>query len=66
MLVDEPSEVVVKELAGDTSTVIEVSVDKSDIGKVIGKRGKNADAIRILLYAMAANDRRRVTLQINE
>jgi hypothetical protein len=50
-IVDQPEEVSVKELEGAHTIVLEVSVAKGDMGKVIGKRGRNAQAIRTILSA---------------
>ena len=50
-LVDTPDEVVVKEVAGEHATVLELRVAPSDLGKVIGKQGRTARAMRTLLGA---------------
>ena len=63
-LVDFPDEVVVNELEGRQSTVYELIVAKADVGKVIGKRGKTASALRTIVSAAAAKERRRVVLEI--
>ncbi len=52
-LVDQPDQVSVKEIHGDRLVVYELKVAKSDMGKIIGKQGKNADAIRTILKAVA-------------
>ena len=52
-LVDKPDEVEVDEVKGDKTTVLELKVAKEDLGKVIGKQGKTAQAIRIILNATA-------------
>ena len=66
-LVDKPDEVRVKELKGEGVIVYELSVGKDDMGKVIGKRGKHAQAIRTLLSAAsAAKKLKRVVLEIIE
>ena len=52
-LVDHPDEVDVTEVAGDSNTVIELRVAKDDIGKVIGKEGRTAQAMRTLLTALS-------------
>ena len=51
-LVDYPDEVKVTEISGEQTTVLELQVAKSDIGKVIGKDGQTIRAIRMLLYSM--------------
>ena len=65
-LVDQPGEVVVNEIAGTQSTVIEVQVAKSDHGKLIGRRGRTASAIRELLVDLSGKRRRRFMLEIIE
>ena len=52
-LVDKPDEVEVAEVRGDKTTVLELRVAKDDLGKVIGKQGKTAHAIRTILNATA-------------
>lgn len=63
-MVDHPDEVRVSEIAGNQMTMFELNVAKEDLGKVIGKQGQNAKAIRTLLNAAAARDRRRAVLEI--
>ena len=63
-LVDKPEEVVVTEIEGEQTSVIELKVAKEDLGKVIGKQGQNAKAIRTILNAASARDRRRSVLEI--
>ena len=53
-LVDQPEEVKVTEIKGGNTTVFELRVAKSDLGKVIGKRGRNINAVRTLLTAASA------------
>ena len=66
-LVDNPDKVIVEEIIHDEHTIeINLKVDKSDIGKVIGKHGRNVNAIRTLLTAVGAKEHRRATLQILE
>ena len=65
-LVDNPDEVKVKIVASTTTIVIELHVAKEDLGKVIGKEGKTAKAIRTLLNAASAKDNKRVILEIVE
>ena len=65
-LVDQPERVVVTEIEGDHTNVLELSVAKSDIGKVIGKKGRNAQALRTILYAASGKTRRRYILEIIE
>lgn len=65
-LVDFPEQVSVNVLEGRQSTVLELSVAKMDIGKVIGKQGRTAKAIRIILGAASAKIRKRTILEIVE
>lgn len=66
-LVDKPEKVNVEATSPDQKSFeIKVEVDKEDIGKVVGKQGKNVNAIRTLLTAVAAKDKRRATLQVVE
>ena len=63
-MVDRPEEVWVSEIVGDQMTVFELDVAKEDLGKVIGKQGQNAKAIRTILNAASSRDRRRSVLVI--
>ena len=63
-LVDHPEEVVVTETQKDNATVIELRVSASDMGKVIGKQGRIAKAIRSLVKAAASKDDRKVIVEI--
>jgi len=63
-LVDSPEQVVVNEVQGHNVTVIELTVAKSDIGKVIGKHGRTAEAIRILLTGASVKLKKRCVLEI--
>lgn len=65
-LVDLPDEVSVGEVVGENTTVIELKVAKTDIGKIIGKEGKNANAIRTILLGAATKLKRRTVLEIVE
>lgn len=65
-LVDLPDEVVVREVAGEQTTVLELRVAPSDLGKVIGKQGRTARSIRTLLGAVGMKLNRRFTLEILE
>jgi len=65
-LVDIPEEVVVREVAGEQTTVLELRVAPSDLGKVIGKQGRTARAMRTLLGASGMKLNRRFTLEILE
>ncbi|MDP4114621.1 MAG: KH domain-containing protein [Bacteroidota bacterium] len=64
-LVDNPESIVVEEkLQEENKTVYTLKVHSSDVGKVIGRKGKNAQAIRTLLTASAAKDGKKVILEI--
>ena len=66
-LVDKPDIVSVEEsLPNENTFEIKIKVDQSDIGKVVGKKGKNIDALRTLLTAVAAKEHHRATLQVLE
>jgi predicted RNA-binding protein YlqC (UPF0109 family) len=65
-LVDQPGQVSVTEVEGGHTVVLELRVAKSDMGKVIGKHGRNADAIRNILSAAAGKARKRYILEIVE
>ena len=65
-LVDHPEQVKVSEIEGERSSVIELSVAKEDLGKVIGKQGRTATAIRIILAGVSAKLKRHSVLEITE
>jgi predicted RNA-binding protein YlqC (UPF0109 family) len=65
-LVDKSEEVVVTEISAGSTTVIELKVAKEDMGKIIGKRGRTADAIRTILSASSAKLKRRCILELLE
>jgi predicted RNA-binding protein YlqC (UPF0109 family) len=65
-LVDQPDEVSVNEIGGSHTIVLEVRVAKTDMGKVIGKRGRTAQAIRAILSAASGKARKRYILEIVE
>ena len=65
-LVDSPDDVVVTEVEGEKTTVLELRVAPSDLGKIIGKQGKTARAIRVILNAASTKSRRRTVLEILE
>ena len=65
-LVDLPDEVVVKSIDGEQTTVLELKVAPSDLGKVIGKQGRTARSIRTILGAAGMKLNRRFTLEILE
>jgi len=63
-LVDEPEEVEIKETVGDSIVILEISVSANDVGKVIGKEGRIANAIRTVIKAAAAKHDKKVTVEI--
>ncbi len=65
-LVDEPDEVVVTEVEGEQTTVLELKVAREDLGKIIGKQGRTARSIRTILAAAGMKLRKRVVLEILE
>ena len=65
-LVDKPDEVEIREIEGDVTTILELKVAKDDLGKVIGKQGKTAHAMRSILNATATKLKKRAVLEIIE
>ncbi len=65
-LVDNPDEVKVTQIDGEQTTILELRVDQSDLGKVIGKQGRTARAIRTILAAAGMKQKRRFNLEIIE
>lgn len=65
-LVDQPDKVEVSEVQGSQRTVFELKVDKSEIGKIIGKQGRTAQAVRTILNAASAKLKKRMVLEILE
>jgi predicted RNA-binding protein YlqC (UPF0109 family) len=65
-LVDHPNEVEVKSVEGSQATILELRVHAEDLGKVIGRQGRTAKAIRTLLGAAGMKVRKRFTLEILE
>ena len=65
-LVDKPDEVEIREIEGDVTTILELKVAKDDLGKVIGKQGKTAHAMRAILNATATKLKKRAVLEIIE
>ncbi|MEK7790298.1 MAG: KH domain-containing protein [Deltaproteobacteria bacterium] len=65
-LVDLPDQVEVEEVVGEQTTVLELKVAKEDLGKVIGKQGRTAQAMRTILNAAATKLRKRCVLEIIE
>ena len=65
-LVDEPDKVVITEKQEGKTTIIEVSVSDNDMGKVIGKQGRIAKAIRSVVKAAAAKEDKKVVVEIRQ
>ena len=63
-LVDEPDIVSVTEVCGSHTTILELKVAKTDLGKVIGKKGRTAIALRTILSAVSAKEKKRTVLEI--
>ena len=63
-LVDKPEEVKVNEVSGEQTVVLELRVAKEDVGKVIGKKGANAQAMRTILNAATGRQEKRFSLEI--
>jgi len=63
-LVDKPEEVSVAEVEGTHTSVLELKVAKDDLGKVIGKRGRIAHAIRTIVGSVSAKEKKRTVLEI--
>ncbi|MBW2606308.1 MAG: KH domain-containing protein [Deltaproteobacteria bacterium] len=65
-LVDKPEEVTVSEIQGNQTSVLELKVAKEDLGKVIGRQGRTARAMRTILSAASAKIKKRTVLEIIE
>lgn len=63
-LVDQPDLVFVTEIGGANTSILELKVAKADIGKVIGKQGRTAGALRTILSAVSAKEKKRAVLEI--
>ncbi|MBW2642534.1 MAG: KH domain-containing protein [Deltaproteobacteria bacterium] len=65
-LVDNPEQVAIEEIVGNQTALLELKVAKDDLGKVIGKKGRTAQAIRTILNASSAKIKKRTILEIVE
>lgn len=65
-LVDNPEQVAIEEVVGNQALVLELKVAKEDLGKIIGKKGRTAQAIRTILNASSAKTKKRTILEIVE
>lgn len=63
-MVDQPEQVSVSEVGGTHTSILELKVAKADIGKVIGRHGRTAGALRVLLGAVSAKAKKRTVLEI--
>ncbi len=63
-LVDDPTQVTVNQVEGEKTTILELRVAAGDLGKVIGKQGRIAKAVRTILLASSAKSGKQVTLNI--
>ena len=63
-LVDKQDEIVIKETSGDSVIIIEISVSSDDVGKIIGKEGRIANAIRTVVKAAGAKQNKKVNVEI--
>lgn len=63
-LVDDSANITINEVEGSQTNIIELKVAKEDIGKIIGRQGRTADAIRTILNCAAAKESKRYILQI--
>jgi len=63
-LVDHPEQVAISEVEGKRNTVLEIKVAEEDIGKIIGKQGRTAQAIRTILNAASAKAKKRTIMEI--
>ena len=61
---DFPNDVIVKEITGNTTSIIEIHVKKEDQGKMIGKQGRVIQAIRTIVYTICFRDKKRYTIEV--
>jgi predicted RNA-binding protein YlqC (UPF0109 family) len=65
-MVDHPEQIVISEIEGKQVTVLEIKAAKEDLGKIIGKQGRNYKAIRTILNAASAKTKKRTIMEIIE
>jgi predicted RNA-binding protein YlqC (UPF0109 family) len=65
-LVDHPEQVTINEIHGATTLILELSVAKQDLGKIIGKRGRTIAAIRTIMMAASAKIHKRIIVEVEE
>ena len=63
-IVDKPDKVEINQIIGEKTSVFEIKVDPDDIGKIIGKQGRNIKSIRTIINAAAQRDSKRVIIEI--
>ena len=63
-IVDNPNQVEINEIIGEKASIFEIKVDPNDIGKVIGKQGRNIKSIRTIVNAAAQKDDKRAVIEI--
>jgi uncharacterized protein len=63
-LVDNPDGIKISEVEGDSTRIIEVQVEKEDVGKIIGKQGRTADAIRTIISAASGKSKKKTSFHI--
>jgi hypothetical protein len=63
-LVDDPSQVYVSEIEGESSVILELRVGSEDMGRIIGRGGRTVNAMRTLIRVLAAKQGKRVTLEV--
>ena len=63
-IVDHPEEVTVTEVEGERAAILELRVNESDVGKVIGREGKIINALRTLVKAAAGRESKRITIEL--
>ena len=66
VLVNHPEQVVVAEILGRQTVILEVRCHAEDMGRIIGKNGKTSSALRVLLTSLAAKQKRKAVLEIAE
>jgi predicted RNA-binding protein YlqC (UPF0109 family) len=63
-LVDNPDGIKISEVEGDSTRIVEVQVDREDVGKIIGKQGRTADAIRTIISAASGKSKKKTSFHI--
>ena len=63
-IVDKPDKVEISQIIGEKTSVFEIKADPDDIGKIIGKQGKNIKSIRTIVNAAAQKDKKRIIIEI--